>query len=142
MEDVQITTEVVWRDSMGRFAKQIDAAADLAVAESVGKGAEFAKVLCPKESGYTASTIDGVVYGSGKGAITAGGKARLLTDGTKRHVIESHEGPRGILANKAKRFFSAHAVMHPGTKPNDFLARTLKMINTEIMDNVKRKMPG
>jgi len=142
MDEVQVTSEIVWRDSLGRFAKQIDEGADLAVTEAVGKGAEYAKIICPKDTGHTASTIDGVFLGSGKGAIVAGGATKLLESGTRPHVIESKEGPFGILANKRKNFFSRHAVMHPGTKPNDFLSKALAAINREIMDLVKKRMPG
>lgn len=142
--DATVSVEATYVSHADQFSEHVHVAADRVVTRAAQRGSFISKVLAPKRTLKLASMIRTGVYGPGVGAWSVGPLKYALAQekGARRHVIESHEGPGGVLANKADGFYSAHAVMHPGNPGIHFLLRAYEQVKLELLPDLKRELGG
>lgn len=141
---VGVTSRIHLRDRTGRFAALIDEAAQAAVDQASRDGVALAKEFAPRgRTGLLAAGIHTITRGKHLGGFATAGVREAMPQetGARAHVIESHEGPFGALANKEDGFYSSHAVMHPGNPAVHYMKRAADIVNRQLLNIMKRKMP-
>lgn len=140
---IAVSPEVRVRDDWGRFVSEVEAAALVSVAEIAKDIADMGAIFAPKKTGELAGSGKPVVRGTVADAVFDADHAAAQEEGAGAHVIESHEGPFGVLANKEEGFFSSHAVMHPGNPATHFLRKAGQLIATTTAKvSIRRNFPG
>lgn len=124
--------------SSGRMALAIRPQIQANMLPRVQRVASAAKTFAPKKTGRLARSIRVRARGSGGSFASLGGTnictyevvvavpyAGYVTNGTAPHVIRS-TGPWPLRNRETGQVFGP-IVHHPGTKPNDYLQRALRM---------------
>jgi hypothetical protein len=139
---VGISSEVHYRDHLGRFAAAIEDGAQRAMVSSASDGARIAAALAPKRTRKLAGSIVPFVISPhevGWKFISAYGMAQ--EKGARPHIIAPAE-PDDILANKEDDFFARGPVMHPGNPAVHFMRDSYRIISSRMMAKLRRNMPG
>lgn len=98
----------------------------VAVADACDAGVKAAKTNAPRRGGDLADSIH-ANQATGTGGVVVLGEiiadtayAKMVADGTKRHEIAA-SGKALAFPFAGSAVFFRKRVMHPGTKPNDFM---------------------
>lgn len=138
--DIEMNTNVHWRDTSGRFLAGIDDAGERAVKETVKEGVELAVKFAPKRSRKLSLSIHPFYSGGGFGGWVMGtGYGLAQEKGARRHPI-GDEGQ--VLANKEQEFFAIGPVDHPGNPAVRFMARSYEIASKSLMRRIKAHAPG
>ncbi|WP_327594709.1 hypothetical protein [Streptomyces chartreusis] len=98
-----------------RFQQRLDRVAAIAAQEAPGSMGDYIET----DIRYGARGLEGAV-------ICTHPKARLVLDGTRPHLIRPRRA-RALRFEVGGDVVFAKLVRHPGTRPNNFLARALRL---------------
>lgn len=128
MGSLQVSPEVRLRNNMGQFISEIETGLDAALDELETIMHATVKREVPRRRGVLAARTNAVRVGRSVVASSNAYYAGYVRDGTPSHPISPKSGGEGYLANPAEGFFARGKVQHPGTKPNDYLTRTYRIV--------------
>jgi hypothetical protein len=136
MGGVAVRTRVQFRDSMGRYASNVERGGEEAQRELGEIGAALAKALAPKRSGALA----GGIHATGHGFATGGtGHDLPQEEGAGPHPIGD---PGQILGNREDDFGPVRGpVMHPGNPAVHYMRNAFRLLKPRIMPTIRRHMP-
>lgn len=146
--DVAASTQVHYRNNLGRFISDCESGARGTIAETVKEGARLSKGFAPERDGGLKRSIEPVVISRTSGVWRATAPHALPQEfGARPHEISGSPGLSFFWEKEGRMFTPAPGgkvttVNHPGNPAHPYLRPAYKVVMGRVMSIAKRHYPG